>query len=109
MNKNIKRTVPVILFIILILIIVFAFINKSWQEGSPNGFSDNYPVKNVIMMVPDGCSISLQTLARWKNTRVEWDCCLRSCNRESIYPGGRCPLNRKTEGINTLQCRCVNV
>jgi len=66
MNKNIKRTVLVILFIILILIIVFAFINKSWQKSSLTGSSDNYPVKNVIIMVPDGCSISLQTLARWK-------------------------------------------
>jgi len=66
MNNNIKKTVLIILFIILILIIIFAFINKSWKKGSSTGFSDNYPVKNVIMMVPDGCSISLQTLARWR-------------------------------------------
>ncbi len=66
MNKRVKNVIKIGLVVILILIIVFLTINKPWQKGSFCGFSDNYPVKNVIMMVPDGCSNSIQTLARWK-------------------------------------------
>lgn len=63
MNKKIKRISQI--FIILILIIVLTAINKPWQKCPLVKSSDN-EIKNVIIMVPDGCSNSIQTLARWK-------------------------------------------
>jgi alkaline phosphatase len=63
MNKPFKNVIKISLFIILILIIVFVFINKTWQKCP---FFNNSSIKNVIVMVPDGCSNSLQTLARWE-------------------------------------------
>ena len=66
MSKSFKNAIKISLSVILILIIVFVFINKSWQKF-PLGKSPNNPtIRNVIVMVPDGCSNSLQTLARWK-------------------------------------------
>ncbi|MBN1694027.1 alkaline phosphatase [candidate division WOR-3 bacterium] len=66
MNKPVKNAIKIGSVVILILIFVFLAINKPWQKGYFCSLSDNYPVKNVIMMVPDGCSNSIQTLARWK-------------------------------------------
>jgi alkaline phosphatase len=66
MKRIIKNVIKISLISILILIFAFAIINKPWQKCPLIDFSDNRPVKNVIMMVPDGCSNSIQTLARWE-------------------------------------------
>ena len=66
MDKSFKKKLQISLLIILILIVVFATINQPWQKCPLIKISKNETIKNVIIMVPDGCSNSLQTLARWK-------------------------------------------
>lgn len=66
MNKPFKSVIKISLSVILILIILFVVLNKLLQKYSSSDFSNSYTVKNVIIMVPDGCSNSLQTLSRWK-------------------------------------------
>ncbi len=66
MNKSFKRLGQISLLIILILVIVFVAINKPWQKCPLLKLSNNPTIRNVIVMVPDGCSNSIQTLARWK-------------------------------------------
>lgn len=70
MKKTFKSVIRISLSVILILIIVFIFLNRQIQKYSATYLSNNYSVKNVIIMVPDGCSNSLQTLARWKKGRA---------------------------------------
>lgn len=70
MRKYFKNPIQISLFIVMLLIIVPTAKTKSWQEHSKNKASDNSPIKNVIMMIPDGCSGSLQTLARWKKGKA---------------------------------------
>jgi alkaline phosphatase len=66
MNKPFKSVIKISISVILVLIIFFVILNEQLKKYSSSNFSNNYPVKNVIMMVPDGCSNSLQTFARWK-------------------------------------------
>ena len=70
MNKNVKKITLVNSLIILTLVINCVSLNKTEKKVSSIGFSNNHPVKNVIMMVPDGCSNSIQTLARWKKGKA---------------------------------------
>lgn len=67
MEKIFKKPMKISLTVILMIIILFVFINKPWQKCPLSNFSNNNSnIKNVIVMVPDGCSQSIQTLARWK-------------------------------------------
>ena len=66
MNKPFKSILRISSSVILILIILFVVLNMLLQKYSSSNSESNYPVKNVIIMIPDGCSNSIQTLARWK-------------------------------------------
>ena len=66
MNKTFKSVIKIVFSAILILVILYVILNRELRKYGSVGFSKKHSVKNVIMMVPDGCSNSLQTLARWK-------------------------------------------
>jgi alkaline phosphatase len=69
MKNLLKKLVSTASLIVLVFIIAFAVRAKQVQ---PYKQVEGYPfssVKNVIVMVPDGCSQSIQTLARWKKGR----------------------------------------
>jgi alkaline phosphatase len=66
MNKPFKSILRISSSVILILIILFVVLNILLQKYSSSDSENNHPAKNVIIMVPDGCSNSIQTLARWK-------------------------------------------
>jgi alkaline phosphatase len=65
--KNLlKKILSIALLLFLIFIIVLSVINKKCQPCKWGKYFPRSSVKNVIVMVPDGCSQSIQTLARWK-------------------------------------------
>ncbi len=66
MNKTFKSMIRISFCVILMLAILYVILNRQLQKYSSGDFTAKHKVKNVIMMVPDGCSNSLQTLARWK-------------------------------------------
>jgi alkaline phosphatase len=66
MNKTFKSAIRIGFSVILILVILYLILSRELQKYGSVGFSKKHSVKNVIMMVPDGCSNSLQTLARWE-------------------------------------------
>jgi alkaline phosphatase len=66
MNKTFKSVLRIVFSVILIIAVLYIILNRQLQEYASGRFSKKNSVKNVIMMVPDGCSSSLQTLARWK-------------------------------------------
>lgn len=49
----------------LMLLLAFAFLGKSQTAQTER--NDNPPIKNVIVMIPDGCSTELLALGRWMN------------------------------------------
>jgi alkaline phosphatase len=66
MNQTFKNVIRIGFSIILIFVIIYVTLNRQLHRYSSDNFLNKHTVKNVIMMVPDGCSNSLQTLARWK-------------------------------------------
>jgi len=66
MNKTFKGMMRISFCVILILVVLYIILNGQLKKYSSGDFTSEHKVKNVIMMVPDGCSNSLQTLARWK-------------------------------------------
>jgi len=50
--------------------LAFAFAVGTLLTGATTAFAAPAPVKNVIVMVPDGCSQSIQTLSRWYKQHV---------------------------------------
>ncbi len=62
MNIEKRKTLFVI---VLVLALVASYAYPAFSN-SPKGYSKDEPeTKNVIMLVPDGCSLSVQTIARW--------------------------------------------
>lgn len=59
-EMNLKKTVCG-----LMLLLAFAFLGKSQTAQTER--TDNPPIKNVIVMIPDGCSTELLALGRWMN------------------------------------------
>lgn len=49
----------------LMLLLAFATLGKSQTAQTER--NDNLPIKNVIVMIPDGCSTELLALGRWMN------------------------------------------
>ena len=50
---------------VFVLALVAASVYPAFSN-SPGGYSkDERETKNVIILVPDGCSLSVQTIARW--------------------------------------------
>lgn len=63
LRKYLKSSVLIILLILTFSISIPAPGMERTHEYRPN---EDPSIKNVIVMIPDGCSSSLQTLARWK-------------------------------------------
>ena len=59
MHKKISLTV-IVLFVCIIMVIPPVFSNSY-----PSYSDDKREIRNVIVLVPDGCSLSIQTVARW--------------------------------------------
>ncbi len=62
--KNLKNTTRILLLsVVLVCITTSIFAVPALSTNSANNGKNG--VKNVIVLVPDGCSQSIQTLARW--------------------------------------------
>ncbi|MBT2971440.1 MAG: alkaline phosphatase [Candidatus Thiodiazotropha sp. (ex Ctena orbiculata)] len=66
-----KRLAKIIAVTLLALVFVVPSVwaDKDWKDGrdwkDDKAWKDDIEVENLIVMVPDGCTQSIQTLARW--------------------------------------------
>lgn len=66
MHRTFKGVIRIVFSVILILAVLYIILNRQLQKYSSGNFTAKRKIKSVIIMVPDGCSNSLQTLARWE-------------------------------------------
>lgn len=106
MKKSFRYSLLMFLSVSVLMVLNCVSAVENAQRNASDKTEESHRIKNVIIMVPDGCSNSIQTLARWKKgVPLTLDSLLvgavKTCMTNSVISGSAAAVTAFATGYKT--------